>query len=89
MLHLRPQPVERQPLDEIGRASRRAIQKKPVAVLGHEELEQDLALGRQQRGIDPLPGAHSSMSLLMRPWRKERASGPLTAMTERSSRTDA
>jgi hypothetical protein len=48
--------VERQALEQIGRARRGAVDEKALIALGDEKLEQDLALGGQQRGIDAAAG---------------------------------
>ena len=49
--------VEAEALDEIGGHRARQIEEEAVAVAHHDEVEQDLALRRQQAGEDRLSGA--------------------------------
>ena len=47
------QAVHREPLDQRLGLVRGAIQQQRAVAFGHQEIEQDLALGRQQGGIKP------------------------------------
>ena len=53
-----PQPVNGQPLDQVVRRLRFAIEQQIVAVAPDEEIEQAFALGRQQPGPDRQPAGH-------------------------------
>lgn len=62
-LDLGAQAVEAEALDEVGRERRRAVDEERQAGvdgrLHHQEVEQDLALRRQQRGVARLAGAEA------------------------------
>ena len=86
--HLGAQLVEAEPLGEVGRAPRRrrGRARRPLAVgLRDDEVEQDLALRRQQRAVaGPCPRRQPPTSQVRRPWRKASASSPATRTMARS-----
>ena len=57
--HIRTQPVGHQPAPEIAHARPLAVQQIAGALPQHEEIVQELALGRQQRRVDGLRLGHA------------------------------